>query len=326
MIEHFSSRPTSMLLVVIALSGGIPPGYAQDAPCTHPACTASQAVGTACRIYLHSEAGEARFHQSVVNGSVGGVSRAQPEGCYDPSRVYGLQGWRFNTRGGHKIQRIAFLQDRGTLDFGLTDGDGGDYMDGFGWLVPLPAGTRERSTTLRSCGGRCRLGLDPMNPNDVFVLRGFEVRRVDGDGHVRRVAIGPVVGTPARPELRVNFRDDDFTYRVRIQYAYLPAGAISESGDVGNTYERRDPHFGAATIHSAAFSDRRLSARTPRGDAVLQSFAFGFRNGGHFLEDVGVERHSNSYEAWFQDNQSPAERREPDDSFSWRARFVILNP
>lgn len=314
-----------ILRYLVTLAGAVAASAvaAQEAPCDHAACRAAPAFGAACRVYLDAADGDATLHRSVLGGSVGGVSRAVPEGCYRADAVYGLQGWRFNTRGGHKIRHVKFLQQDGSLSFALADHNGDDFADGFVWLVPLPEGTVLR-TARRDCTGTCRLELDPKAPEEVVVLAGFDVRRNENDGHVRRFAVGPVIGTATAPLLRVDFRDDDFDYGVAVQYAYLPPEAVAGVGRVGQTYTSPGGGFGSATISNPAFPDPNLRAETGEGDLVLQFFAFGFGNGGHFLEDIGIERRMGEYEAWFQDNQARGERRNPDDPFDWRVGFVRL--
>lgn len=310
-------------LVFLAGLAVAQPVVAQEAPCEHAVCRASPAFGAACRVYLDAPDGDATLHRSVLGGRVGGVSRAVPEGCYRADRVYGLQGWRFNTRGGHKIRHVKVLQQDGSLSFALADHNGEDLADGFVWLVPLPEGVELRSAQA-DCRGACRIGLAPKAAGEVMVLAGFDLRRDGNDGHVRRFAVGPVTSTATAPELRVDFRDDDFAYAVEVQYAYLPAGAVAGTGDVAQSYARNEGGFGTATVRNPSFPDPALRAETGEGDLVLRFFAFAFGNGGHFLEDIGIERRMGEYEAWFQDNQGRGERRHPDDPFDWRVGFVRL--
>ena len=209
------------------------------------------------------------------------------------------------------------------LSFALADHDGDDFADGFVWLEPLPDGTVFRRARTE-CTGACRLELAPKAAGEVVVLAGFDIRRAENDGHVRRFAVGPVIGTATAPEMRVDFRDDDFAYSVEVQYAYLPPGAVAGTGDVAQSYARNDGGFGTAVVRNPSFPDPALRAETGEGDLVLQFFAFAFGNCGHFLEDIGVERRMGEYEAWFQDNQGRGERRHPDDPFDWRAGFVRL--
>ena len=201
------------------------------------------------------------------------------------------------------------------LTFGMTDGDGNDFMDGFAWLVPLPEGTQRRETT-RSCQGTCTLTLDQKGDDEVFVLLGFDLDRDgDDDGHVRQLSVGPISGDDAAPTLQVIFTDDAFEYQATIQYAYIPESLLDSTGRVEATYTRDDTN---------RRTDPNLTRSTAAGNAVLQGFTFEFLNGGHFIEAIGLERHRSSYEAWFQDHQDSANRRNPDDPFDWEAYFVIV--
>ncbi|WP_371227522.1 hypothetical protein [Roseovarius sp. 2305UL8-3] len=289
------------------------PVEAQDAPCSHPACSASDAIGNACRIYFDAPTGRIALNAPDITGTVTGISRDQPDGCFDPTRPYGLQGWRYNTRGGHKIERILFIQRGDVMHFGLLDDDGNDYADGFVWLVPLPEGTQMRETSGVRCNARCTFDIDPIAEDEVFVLVGFSAKRQDGDGHVLRFGVGPPTGDASEPGLPITFMDDRFNYDVILQYAYVPASIVARRGTVSASYERNGGDV-----------RRQLRAETGAGDAVLQGFDFVFRNGGHFIEDIGIERREAEYEAWFQDNQGEDDRRRPDDPFEWRADFVML--
>ena len=60
------------------------------------------------------------------------------------------------------------------------------------------------------------------------------------------------------------------------------------------------------------------------GDAVLTNVSLRFRNGGHYIQFLGVERIRDGYEAWFQDPQSNDDLRWPDDPFDLQMQYVIL--
>ena len=331
-VSFFRNLQLVVACVAFTVLTPVPKSAAQQtcAACSHPACCASAPVADACRVYMHAPEGSARWLPSaIVQSEESPFHQVEPVGCYDPGRVYGLQGWRFNIRGGHKIKRVKFMQrsgdplrEGGWLEIALHDHDGNDYMDGFVWLVPLPEGTALRTTRTQTCRGLCPFVLAPKNPTDIIVLAGFDVVREDGDGHVRTFSIGPNLGTETQPAVRVNFSDDNFAYRARIQYAYIPAGAVAANRNVVSQRYRR-PSFSPGVVPSAP--SPLLLAGTPRGNAVLQTFSLGFQDGGHFLEDVGLERRAGAYEAWFQDNQGTTDRRQPDDSFNWSAGFAILN-
>lgn len=280
-----------------------------------------------------------------VRGGVPGVSRCRGWRCDPASQCAGRPRGRGQPGGaggvlpgrsglwpaGVAVQHAGWAQDPAgeipaagrvaELCAGRSRCD--DFADGFVWLVPLPDGTVLRRARAE-CTGACRLELAPKAAGEVVVLAGFDIRRAENDGHVRRFAVGPVIGTATAPEMRVDFRDDDFAYSVEVQYAYLPPGAVAGTGDVAQSYARNDGGFGTAVVRNPSFPDPALRAETGEGDLVLQFFAFAFGNGGHFLEDIGVERRMGEYEAWFQDNQGRGERRHPDDPFDWRAGFVRL--
>jgi hypothetical protein len=282
--------------------------------CAAPDC-ATPAYGDACRVYVDSASGQANFHRSFILGTTGGISRTNPAGCYGEGQVYGLQGWRFNMPDGHKLGRIKLKQDPDSIDFEMTDGDRNDFMDGFVWLVPLPEGTQRRETT-RSCRGSCTLTLDRKEDDEVFVLIGFDLNRNDDDeGHVRQISVGPISGDDTAPTIQVIFSDDAFGYQATIQYAYISDNIVDLTGRVEASYSKENNSSG---------TDPNLTRSTPTGNAVLQGFNFEFLNGGHFIEEIGLERHRSSYEAWFQDHQDRSDRRNPDDPFDWEAHFVIL--
>ncbi len=303
-------------------------------PCADPACQAALPAGNACRVYVSAPIGIQRVDRAALDrGAAAGVEL--PIGCYQPGHVYGLQGWRFNMRGGHKVKGIRLLQDGTNIDFAFFDHDAHDFADGFAWLVPLPAGAVQRTAT-RTCRGPCDLALERKASDEIFVLVGFEFLRSSNDGHLRALSIGPSpLTTPTQEFVRVNFRDDDFEYRVTLQYSYVQvfqvtgvappgfAARLLDPAVVGKSYRRYEPGFGEAVIRGTR-PHPDLSDAVPPGDTVLAGFSFSFSNGGHFLEDLGLERTPSTYEAWFQDHQDRSDRREPDDPFVWSASFIML--
>ncbi|MBY5990411.1 hypothetical protein [Roseovarius atlanticus] len=291
---------------------------AQDAPCSHAACRAAQAVAPACRIYMEASTGRATFSHRALQGRVSFASRDQPDGCLRRGQAYALQGWRFNNRGGHKVQRLRLLQRAELFDIAFEDGDGGDYIDGFAWLVPLPEGVPIRTVQARECRGQCRLTLPGVRATDTVVLTGFEVARVGGDGHVRELAIGPADFSGGQGMMPVTFRDDDFAFRATVQYAVLPRGMVSGDQRARSDYARQ----GLPNLLSARYIHPDLQRPSGAGARMLRGFRMAFGNGGHFLEDVGIEPLPMAYMAWFQDNQPAAERRVPDDPLAWSVDWV----
>ncbi|MFK7940863.1 MAG: hypothetical protein AB8B82_15890 [Roseovarius sp.] len=294
--------------------------HAIDEACPdHPSCVSPIVVGGSCQIYLEG------FGSQVVTGNrtnrdLYWRNRSWTPGCYREDDIYALQGFRFNTRGGHKIKNFAVLNRSRDVSFALEDADSGDLASGFIWVTLMPRGSERRFVTA-TCRGECIVDLPRDRLDQQVVLAGFRFRRVDGDGHVRRVMVMPMApDSMTDGRYRVAFQDDDFEYDVLLQYALIPADTLSNTQDVRKLYnrggsytdeERADPDF----VH------HDLRIRDNPGWNILRGFEFEFRNGGHFIEDIGIEKNQHGFEAWFQDNQADNERRYPDDPFEWRIIF-----
>ena len=307
-LNHFAALFTALVFLISA-----PHAQAQSAPCSdHPACEAALPTGEMCRIYLDAPDGTATLTTRQINGQVNGVDRAVPSGCYDPERVYGIAGWRFNTRGGNKLRELGFEQGRGVLRFALADGDGGDFADGFVWLVALPAESELRSVSA-SCKGPCPLQVEREDPNEEQVLAGFNFNRQGGGGHIRDISIE----SPLFPSWNyyANFSDDDFDYDVTLQYAVVPPGFLGPRVNVLQKYNP-DVVWGRV-IEGEVFVHPRVRAYTGEVTRLLHGFSFEFKNGGHFIEDIGVEPFPTEFHGWFQDHQGDENRRLPDDPFEW---------
>ncbi|MEM8541627.1 MAG: hypothetical protein AAGF25_11800 [Pseudomonadota bacterium] len=167
---------------------------------------------------------EMRGPYTRTAGSIDGQS------CYRADRRYMLQGFRFNTRGGHKISKIGFIQSSlgGSVSYSFHDQDANDFADGYVWLKATPRGSSTIRTVIRNgCLGECFINLGSIENGRQIALAGFSFRRKEGDGHVRRSAIMPQLGAGTTNfGYMVAFQDDDFEYDVTIQYYVLPAGTL----------------------------------------------------------------------------------------------------
>jgi hypothetical protein len=105
------------LTCILALSA-----HAQQNACSdHPACEAAPGLDRLCRVYLNApDGGLISLPAGVIAGQINDVPRATPTGCNDPRATYALAGWRYNMRGGAKLQQMTFLQGRGGMQFALA--------------------------------------------------------------------------------------------------------------------------------------------------------------------------------------------------------------
>lgn len=343
MIYFLFLRASAVLVVFVSLTfapAELPPSlkFTQNAQAQlygpycgdHPACKANLYAATSCRLYLDARNGSRQLNINRLQEEVNGVPRSYTRPCYKDDRVYALQGWRFNTRGGHKIKTIGFMKwpDRNGVEYSLHDNDAGDFADAFVWLSILPVGTEKRYVSRDDCRGECILELERDSADQKIVLSGFKFRRKDGDGHVKRLAVIPQASEGSlRPRYLVAFQDNDFDYDVTLQYALVPSDYIGRMEQSAKTYRPNDQSRYtvdnqsanyAMSVHSDLVGPRR------RGKVVLRGFEFKFSNGGHFIEDIGVQPHANSHSVWFQDHQSDDDRRTPDDPFEWRVFYSFV--
>lgn len=294
----------------------------------HPACRAAIPAGAVCRIYLDAWNGSRGFNVQRLHGMAGNASRSWPPTCYNLNQAFGLQGWRFNMRGGHKVKNIGFLHERNGVQFKLEDSDGGDFADGFVWLSRLPEfSVRGSSVFQRGCRGECILELERDSADQTIVLSGFKFERQGGDGHLRRIAIIPQPLSSAaslNQRYLVAFQDDDFAYDVRLEYSLVPADKVGPMRELSKTYKREGDATVIAERRIPVHSDLVDVTATGTGNKVLRGFELRFLNGGHFIEDIGVEPGQGYYQVWFQDHQSEDDRRKPDDPFEWRVLYSSI--
>lgn len=272
------------------------PAFSQS--CSGSACEANDPRGNACRVFFTSSTGD---------GAISGDQ--QPQGCYDPNTAYALQGFRLHAAGGQKLNRIGLSQDDEGASFAFLDADGGDAAQGYAWLMPLPEGTEIQSVTAPDCAGVCLVPLGPIGDDVTFVLSGFEFARASGEGNIEQLAIGPIFISPTGiGALSVDFREAEFTYSARIDYALVPTSVLEGPNSVGGEYRG-----GSVALVGLSGGE----------NTILQGFSFNFKNGGKQLVDIGLELSNFGYEAWFQDQQPEANRRKPDDPFDWKVDYLI---
>lgn len=278
------------------------PSSADAQSCSGPICSTSPPPsGSACRVYLSSDTGIGKYRPGQSE---------EPSGCYDPSQLYGIQGWHFYGEGGRKISRFAIEQTDEGLDFAFAGTQQNENVQGFVWLVPLPDGTEAQTVNATGCAGICRVSLGNMPPGSAFVLLGFDFERANADGTIRNLAVGPILRSPTGVgALTVDFRDAEFAYRARVNYALISSDDTTGQNSTGANYRGG----GAALV---GLSDM--------GDSVLSGFSFKFGNSGHLLEDVGLELGGLGYEVWFQGTENEADRRHPTNPFEWQVEYTIL--
>jgi len=298
---------------------------AQEGACpAHPACDAAPPTAGLCRIYLNAPTGNPAFLSNrVLNTPHNGTSRIQPSGCYDPDATYAMAGWRFNIRGGAKIQQMTFLQDSDGLQFAFADKDSGEYADGFVWLYKLPEGTRLRTARRTSCRNFCDVELGQVADNQIILISGFDFRRQDGDGHVRRVGLRQSRSGPFKAYTAI-FTDDDFLFDVTVQYAIIPDDGRFIRHNSRWRYEPNWRNYDEQRARDLNFVHPQLDLYTATPLRGLNGFSFEFRDGGRFLEYIGIEPFEDDAEVWFQDHQSDEDLRFPDDRFEGYWSYIRL--
>lgn len=298
----------------------------------HPSCQRRYSFPT-CAIYVDAASGASQLGQRTILELRNFHYRTYPQRCYRPGDVYALQGFRFNTRGGRKIKDISIWhsQRAGSLTFMFRDKNGGEFADGFVWLKAMPRESQLHEVQKLDCRGECYINIGPISGGQQVALSSFGFLRNGSEGHVRRVAVLPQqnAGT-TNVGYKVAFQDDDFEYSVYLQYLVLPPGTLGPQRRVTKSY---DPDRSDTVVLDAAsriddllvVPSGLVADTTTRRQTALLGFDLRFKNGGHFLEDIGIEPHNTAYQAWFQDHQSLENRRKPDDPFEWTVVFASID-
>ena len=306
------------------------PAVADGTQCTNAlSCGMAEPVGDACRIVGFDTMDPPDDDGLIVSRSFiednGLYDVEMPDSCMRASATFGLQGFVMNNYD-RSLQRVGVLQSR-TLYRMTARSDSGREGEGIVWMVPLPDRAQIRRLGFDSCRGSCVIQLGDVPEGTVPVLAGFQLTRSDGAGHLREFGITLL---PDGGSYRVDFDDDGFDFFGVVVVALVPQGSVLDQVDFDASYDGRDCGglFQPACLFGPA--DRphpELRHTGPRGDAVLQSFHFEFRDGGQYFRRMGVERLADGYAAWFQNSgYRDDDFRWPDEAFHWSVSYVILRP
>lgn len=274
-------------------------GTASAQTCSGSICEASPPKGTACRIFFSTQA-----------GSEFAFGEQSPQGCYTPGTAYALQGWRLHANEKQELSRIGITQGADGLSIAYTNSQNENSAQGYAWLMPLPSGTEIKTTTSPDCAGVCLFSLGSFPDDQVFVLLGFDFTRTSGAGKIDHIAVGPLIKSPTGTSvISVDFRDAEFTYDVRIDYALVPSSFVEGPKSANGSYR------GGSVA---------LTGLSNTTNAVLQGFSFNFEKDGRELHDIGAEPSALGYEAWFQSQQSDENIRRPSDTFDWQVDYLTV--
>jgi hypothetical protein len=290
-------------------------------------------------------ASEPVYRRPMVVTGLRRADRSPVSVAHNTSQVgYGLAGFLLRHPKGtdHKSRHIAVMPRGTSLGLALGDDDGNDPFEYR--IAHSHVHVRRQPLEVRrnDCRPRnCELTY-PTQPDTVFVLAGFELRRRHGDDNIREIGIMPV--SPGR--IRVTYEDDQRPgrdYSVRILYHLLPrSGVYGEHEIAGRNTRSRGKNVGywdylgervpadailrmPRPVHEL---DYRVGLpggtfeRQARATAVLQGFTIRFHNSDHHIGAFGIELgHADTEEVvvWFND-------RDYDDEYDARVRIVLVDP
>ena len=203
--------------------------------------------------------------------------------------TYGLSGFDFRfDNGDHAIKAISVLQDDEIVSAQFNDNDGNDPYTVWTSFSPLGS-ARTFDTGTRAALLNSDIAIERPRAGEVFVLTGFQLTRRRSDTRVKRIAIRP---SPERGVVRVEFMNDALPgpnnhWSVRLQYAYVPAGAVAGQH---------------ATSHPEAGFDKKPAVLSRvSGQPVLQGFDIYFPRGQNFLRDFSIRAKPETFEVEFND-------------------------
>jgi hypothetical protein len=235
--------------------------------------------------------------QSIVSGSGarGEVTQSLP--AIGPAALLSSFDLNFGFGNDHQLTRVKVfpIEARRTVAIAYNDKNSDDaysYHAGF-VLHPDQVYTNELSG---QCRGSCSTPVQ-VPAGHTFVLRGFDMRFLSSDHHIRTLGI-----EHASNQLRIYMSDkngdDAFAYRIR--FAILPNSyfsAISQSSGIA-----------AGVAQTSMFSGR----------TVIRGFMFNFNNSDHHISRIRIAPDSGTLRVAYHGKNA-------DDPFSWRVHWANLN-
>lgn len=149
------------------------------------------------------------------------------------------------------------------------------------------------------CNGKCLYPLDPPGPDYIFTLRGFRFYFRNGDHQINEVGI---LWEGAGVKTYFNDRNYDDPYVVYVDYAWLPASLVKETGDISGT---------------EAGGSQNMLANSNR--AIITGFKFDYLGDDvdHEIQDIGIQTRDSDMQVFFGDKNQ-------DDDFSYLVNYAIL--
>jgi len=298
-----------------------PPAHADGVACSELTCNLAPPYENACRLNAVQGSGAISpngytFTRRIIDNEPT-WDLEQRNGCLFRTER-GLQGFVFSN-DDRSLERVGVLpQHSGGFDVTIRS-DRGPEGEAVIWTMPLPDATFIRRLSFSDCRGSCTRSIDDMPEGTVPVLAGFELTRFDGAGHLRRIGIQL---QPDGRSYRVDFADTDFPFFGVVVVALIPQEIVQDTVPVAGNYNGTNCDGCTFAVDEP---NPRLLHSGVRGDTVLQSFYFEFRDGGQYLHRFGLERLEEGYYGWFQNSDSTDDDyRRPDDRFRWSFQYVVL--
>lgn len=149
------------------------------------------------------------------------------------------------------------------------------------------------------CTGNCLYPLASPGAGYVFALRGFRFYFRDSDHHVDQIGI---VRESNGVRTYFNDKNDDDSYVVYVDYAWLPASMVEQTGQLIGTDD-------GGGVQRAVTSANR---------AVITGFRMDYLFGGdHELQEVGVLTRTSDVQVYYGDSNG-------DDDFSYLVNYAVV--
>jgi hypothetical protein len=212
--------------------------------------------------------------------------------------------FRYTDTDHHLTSLAALPQADGKIMLALADQDNGDP-----YYYSVEHKRRAESGIITGsfvdfCTSHCVHPLTPPTPphagiSYVFALRGFRFYFRDGDHHIDQIAI---VREPNGVHTYFNDKDDNDSYVVYVDYAWLPSSMVEATGSLTGTVN------GVGVRHSLTAANR----------AVITGFKVDYVETDREIYDFGILTRTSDVEVYYGDSSGSG------DDFAYQVNYAIL--
>jgi len=206
--------------------------------------------------------------------------------------TFELQFGRYDARGqntgtgtiNHKLRTVGVWHypENSAITASLSDRTRNTQFRFYVSYFPLPEGSRSMQTAKAGCRRTCSMSIARPASNEIFVLRGFLVRRINGDDNLQKLAVLPKAN---QGRVDVTFTGkNNAPFNTEIQYAYVSRRWL-DGPYVTNIQDRK------------RYTTLYFGKREP-GRALLQGFSFEFANGDHQIHVIKLNPANEKDDSW----------------------------